>query len=141
MTKQKAKTAPTYLLGSDEQQKWMQKYFFTPGGIGFAEPGIVALDDPTMGAMNITKSSYQIRPEVFNLSWLSKATKVKKEKLKKRLLRLYDEHLIMPVLNGAVQAEGFRLYYWLVKLREGTTPKIKNEFSQWYQNKDEICSS
>ncbi|MBE9467069.1 MAG: AsnC family transcriptional regulator [Bacteroidetes bacterium] len=119
----------------------MQKYFFAPRGIAFAEPGIVALDNPKMSALNITKSSYQIRPEVFNLNWLSEATKVKKEELKKRLLRLYDEHLIILVLNGSVQVEGFGLYYWIVKLREGTSPKIKKEFGDWYQNKDEICSS
>ena len=32
------------------------------------------------------------------------------------------------------------LYYWVVKLKDGTDPKVKAEFAKWYQNKDDICT-
>ena len=33
-----------YLLETEKQQAWMKDYFFAPRGIGFAEPGTVAVD-------------------------------------------------------------------------------------------------
>ena len=35
---------------------------------------------------------------------------------------------------------GWGLYYWVVKLKDGTDPKVKAEFAKWYQNKDDICT-
>ena len=33
------------------------------------------------------------------------------------------------------------LYYWVVKLKDGTDPKVKAEFARMvYQNKDDICT-
>lgn len=134
------KANQVYELGSDQQQQWMKKYFFAPRGVGFLEPGTVPLDDPAMSAYNIAKSAYQIRPDVFNMAWLSKAVGLKKEEIIKRLHRLYDEHLYMLVMNPATQAYGWGLYYWLVKLRQGTSEQAKVRLADWYQNKDDICT-
>jgi len=136
----KAKPEPTYVLGTSEHQKWMQEYAFAPRGIGFTEPGIVALDDPTLDAYNIAKSTYQIYPEVFNLDYVSKALGVSTSEVCERLRRLYDERLIMYVATSNVQVAGFGLYYWFVKLKEGTAPKAKEKLADWFQNKDDICT-
>lgn len=119
------KVAPDYSLGGKNQLKWKEKYFFGPKGIGFLEPGVVGLDDATMSAYNVAKSSYQIHPEVFNLDYLVKSTGLKKTDISKRMLRMYDEHYMMYVMNPATQVYGWGLYYWFVKLKEGTSLKIK----------------
>jgi len=136
----KMEQAQTFNLADESRQHWMRRYHFSPRGIGFLEPGVVALDHPAMSAYNIAKSAYQIRPDVLNLDWVSKATKIPAAEVAKRLSRMYDDHLIMLVMNPATQVWGWGLYYWFVKLREGTPRKTKDEFSEWYQSKDEICS-
>jgi hypothetical protein len=130
----------TYMLGNEEQLKWKQDYFFDPRGNGFLEPGIVPLDHASMSAYNVAKSSYQIHPDVFNMDYLSKSTGLEKEEIIKRMGRLYDEHLIMFVMNPATQVYGWGLYYWFVKLKEGTSKETKAKLSQWFQNKDDICT-
>ncbi len=135
-----AKPAPAYLLGTDEKQKWMGDYFFAPRGLGFLEPGIVGLDDAKMSAYNVAKSSYQIHPEVFNMDYLSKAVGLGRDEIIQRMHRLYDEHLIVYVMNPAVSVYGWGLYYWLVKLREGTAPETKAKLAEWFQDKDDICT-
>jgi len=137
--KEKTEGLP-YDIGGSDRQKWMNKYFFAPRGMGFLEPGIVPLDHPAMSAYNITKSAYQIRPDVFNLDFVAKETGLKKEEIATRISRLYDEHLILFIINPATQVYGWGLYYWIVKLKEGTPESVKAEFSEWYQNKDEICT-
>ncbi|MBZ9690935.1 AsnC family transcriptional regulator [Clostridium botulinum] len=129
-----------YELGTEERQGWMDNYFFRPRGIGFTENGTVPLDSAEMSAYNIAKSCYQIYPEVFNLNYISEATKVEKEEIKKRIRRMYDEHLIMFVMNPATQVYGWGLYYWVVKLKEGTTKEQKAVLSKWFQDKDDICT-
>ncbi|TEB05437.1 hypothetical protein Psch_02478 [Pelotomaculum schinkii] len=140
MSDKQQKDAPAYMLGSDQRQEWMRDYFFAPRGIGFSEPGIVPLDDAAMSAYNVAKSSYQIHPDVFNMDYLSKAVGLGKNEIVKRLHRLYDEHLIMFVMNPATQVYGWGLYYWLVKLKENTPRETKAKLSEWYQNKDDICT-
>ncbi|GAA0182349.1 hypothetical protein SH2C18_47410 [Clostridium sediminicola] len=129
-----------YMLGTDEQLKWKEEYFFGPKGIGYLEPGIVPLDHATMSAYNVAKSSYQIHPDVFNMDYLSKTTGLDKKDIIKRMHRLYDEHLIMFVMNPATQVYGWGLYYWFVKLKEGTSKETKSKLAEWYQNKDDICT-
>lgn len=129
-----------YELGTEETQGWMDNYFFKPRGIGFTENGTVPLDSAEMSAYNIAKSCYQIYPEVFNLNYISKITGVEEEEIKKRIKRMYDEHLIMFVMNPATQVYGWGLYYWVVKLKEGTTKEQKEALSKWFQNKDDICT-
>ncbi|NFT06517.1 AsnC family transcriptional regulator [Clostridium botulinum] len=129
-----------YELGTEERQGWMDNYFFRPRGIGFTENGTVPLDSSEMSAYNIAKSCYQIYPEVFNLNYISEVTKVEKEEIKKRIRRMYDEHLIMFVMNPATQVYGWGLYYWVVKLKEGTTKEQKAVLSKWFQDKDDICT-
>ena len=91
-----------YLLGSDEQQAWMRDYFFAPRGIGFTEPGTVGLDSAEFSAYNVAKSFYQNYPEVFNIAMIQEKTDLAAEEITKRLKRMYDEHLIMFVMNPAV---------------------------------------
>lgn len=129
-----------YFLGTDEQQKWQQNYTFAPRGIGFAEPGLVPLDAAEMSAYNIAKSVYQIHPEVFNMAFLVKETGMDENEIKKRMLRLYNEHLIMFVMNPATQVVGWGLYYWLVKLKDGTPAETKQKLANWFQAKDDICT-
>ncbi|NSW91905.1 MAG: AsnC family transcriptional regulator [Firmicutes bacterium] len=140
MEDKKQRLTPEYLLGTSEQQKWAGNYFFNPRGIGFLEPGCVPLDNAAMSAYNVAKSSYQIRPEVFNIEYISRTLGIGKDEIVKRLHRLYDEHLIMFVMNPATQVYGWGLYYWFVKLKEGVTKEAKAKFSDWYQNKDDICT-
>lgn len=134
------KVNPDYTLGTDGQMKWKEKYFFGPKGIGFLEPGIVGLDDAKMSAYNVAKSAYQIYPEVFNMEYLSKVTGLGKAEIGKRMKRMYDDHLIMFVMNPATQIYGWGLYYWFVKLKEGTSSEEKEELSDWFQRKDDICT-
>jgi len=129
-----------YMIGTESQGKWKNEYFFYPRGIGFFEPGVVALDDAVMSAYNVAKSSYQIRPDVFNMDYLSKSTGMNKKEIIKRMHRLYDERLIMYVMNSATNAMGFGLYYTFVKLKEGTTSEAKAKLSEWFQKKDAICT-
>ena len=129
-----------YLLGSDEQQAWMKDYFFAPRGIGFLEPGTVALDSAELSAYNVAKSFYQNYPEVFNVAYISKKTGISPNEIKKRIKRMYDEHLIMFVMNPAVAVYGWGLYWWEVKLKDGTSPEFKKKLSTWFQNKDDICT-
>ena len=129
-----------YLLGSDEQQAWMKEYFFAPRGIGFLEPGTVALDSAELSAYNVAKSFYQNYPEVFNVAYISKKTGISPDEIKKRIKRMYDEHLIMFVMNPAVAVYGWGLYWWEVKLKDGTSPEFKKKLASWFQNKDDICT-
>lgn len=129
-----------YLLGSDQQQEWMNEYFFAPRGIGFIEPGTVSLDSAEFSAYNVTKSFYQNYPEVFNLEYIHKKTGIGKEEIKKRIKHMYDEHIIMFVMNPAVAVYGWGLYYWVVKLKEGASDSVKQRLSEWFQNKDDICT-
>lgn len=137
---EKIKPEPTYMLGTDEQQQWMRKYNFAPRGIGFSEPGICALDDPSLDAYNIAKSSYQIYPDVFNVDYVAKAVGIKKEEVIERMRRMYDDRLVMYAATSNVQVFGFGLYYWLAKLREGTPGAAKQKLSDWFQAKDDICT-
>ncbi len=129
-----------YSLGTEEQQKWQDKYVFSPRGIAFNEPGVIPLDDAKMSAYNIAKSFYQVYPEVFNINYLAKETGMTASEVKKRIKRLYDEHLIMFVMNPATQVYGWGLYYWLVKLKDGTLKETKQKLAEWYQAKDDICT-
>lgn len=129
-----------YMLGTDEQQAWMKKYFFAPRGVGFAEPGTVGLDSTEFAAYNVAKSFYQTYPEVFNLARVAKEVGIPEEEVHKRMKRMYDEHIIMFVMNPAVAVYGWGLYYWVVKLKDGTDPKVKEKLSNWFQNKDDICT-
>ena len=129
-----------YTLGSDQHQAWMKDYFFAPRGIGFTEPGIVGLDSPEFSAYNVTKSFYQNYPEVFNLAYIAKKTGASADEIKKRLKRMYDDHIIMFIMNPAVSVYGWGLYYWVVKLKDGTPPEVKARLSDWFQNKDDICT-
>jgi hypothetical protein len=129
-----------YTLGTDQQFQWRQKNCFGPGGYGYFEPGIFATDAAECAAYNVVKSFYQNYPDVWNLDYVAKKTGLKKDDIAKRLKRMYDEHLIMFVMNPNVGVYGWGLYYWVVKLKEGTDPKVKEEFIKWYQNKDDICT-
>lgn len=129
-----------YLLGSEEQQAWMQEYFFAPRGIGFTEPGTVGLDSAELSAYNVAKSFYQNYPEVFNLAYISQKTGATEEDIKKRLKRMYRERIIMFTMNPAVAVYGWGLYYWVVKLKDGTDPAVKQKLSEWFQEKDDICT-
>lgn len=129
-----------YILGSEEHQAWMRDYFFAPRGIGFTEPGTVGLDSAQFSAYNVAKSFYQNYPEVFNIPMIAGKTGLEPEEIKRRLKRMYDEHLIMFVMNPAVAVYGWGLYYWVVKLKDGTSPEVKQKLSEWFQNKDDICT-
>lgn len=129
-----------YTLGSDQHQAWMKEDFFAPRGIGFTEPGTVGLDSAEFSAYNVAKSFYQNYPEVFNLAYVSEKTGLAPDEIKSRLKRMYDEHIIMFVMNPAVAVYGWGLYYWVVKLKDGASPEIKRQLSEWFQNKDDICT-
>ena len=133
-------TEKQYLLGTDEQQQWMQEYTFAPRGIGFKEPGVLGMDAKEFSAFNVAKSFYQVHPEVFNLKLVAEKTGVAESEIATRLKRMVDRRLIMFVKNSSVSALGFGLYYWIVKMKKDCPPQAKTQLAEWIQNKDEICT-
>lgn len=129
-----------YTLGSDQHQAWMREYWYAPRGIGFTEPGIVSTDSAEFSAYNVAKSFYQNYPEVFNLKYISDKVGIPAAEVGERIKRMYDQHAIMFVYNPAVAVYGWGLYYWVVKLKDGTDPAVKAKLSEWFQNKDDICT-
>ncbi|WP_010165928.1 hypothetical protein [Candidatus Epulonipiscium viviparus] len=129
-----------YRLGSDQHQAWAKDYFFAPRGIGFREPGIVALDSDQLSAYNVAKSFYQSYPEVFNIEYIAAETGIEPEDIKSRITRMYNERIIMLVINPAVATYGWGLYYWVVKFKPDTPNHVKIKLSEWFQNKDDICT-
>ncbi len=132
--------AKLYKVGTPEQQEYLHDYNFAPKGYAFFEPGIYGNDAKEFVAFNIAKSFYQVYPEVFNLAYIEKSTGIKSEEAKKRLKRLYDEKYMMLVKNSCVGVMGFGLYYWVVKLKKGTTPEQRKELTDWFQENDQICT-
>ncbi|NCB32847.1 MAG: AsnC family transcriptional regulator [Erysipelotrichia bacterium] len=129
-----------YLLGTDERQEWMKKYFFAPHGLGMLEPGIVGNDSAKFAGFNVAKSFYQTHPEVFNLKKVEEKTGIKQKEIAERIKRMYDKRILMLVKNSAVSVYGFGLYYWVVKLKKDITPEQREEVTHWIQYKDEICT-
>lgn len=62
------------------------------------------------------------------------------EDVKARLKKMYDNRQIMLVKNSCVGVLGFGLYYWIVKLKEGLGKEQRQEFVDWMQNNDQICT-
>ena len=129
-----------YKIGTDEQQAYFKDYNLAPRGCAFLEPGVAAKDSKEFVAFNIAKSFYQVYPEVFNLPYISKKVGLSKEEIAKRIKRMYDERLFMLVSNSFVSVMGFGLYYWVVKLKEGTTKEERDELTKWFQENDQICT-
>ena len=48
------------------------------------------------------RSHFELYPEVWNIDYIEKETGIKPEDIKDRLKRMYDEHLIMFVMNPNV---------------------------------------
>lgn len=136
----KSTPTPGYELGTDQRQAWMQKYYFAPRGLGFVEPGIVPLDAADLAAYNVAKSSYQTRPDVFNLAWVAERVGIAPDEVAQRIRRMYDERLIMYVMNPAVSVYGWGLYYWFVKLHHDASDEARQKLHDWYQDKDDICT-
>lgn len=132
--------AKNYRIGTPEKQEYLRDYSFNPKGYAFLEPGVYAADAKQMLAYNIAKSFYQVYPEVFNLERISKLTGLKKEEIKDRIKKMYDNKHIMLALNGCVSIEGFGLYYWVVKCKKDTTKEEREELAKFFQDNDQICT-
>ena len=74
------------------------------------------------------------------MEYVAKKTGMEKEEIKKRIYRMYHEHLLMFVTNSVVSVCGFGLYYWIVKMKEDASPEIKEKLSEWFQNNDNVCT-
>ena len=131
---------PKYMIGSDEQQAYLNDYNWNVKGYSFFEPGVVSTDHKFYSAFNVAKSFYQIYPEVFNLPYIAAAVGLNQEDVKARLKKMYDNRQIMMVKNSCVGVLGFGLYYWIVKLKEGLGKEQRQEFVDWMQNNDQICT-
>ena len=131
---------PKYMIGSDEQQAYLNDYNWNVKGYSFFEPGVVSTDHKFYSAFNVAKSFYQIYPEVFNLPYIAAAVGLKQEDVKARLKKMYDNRQIILVKNSCVGVLGFGLYYWIVKLKEGLGEEQRQEFVDWMQNNDQICT-
>ena len=131
---------PKYMIGSDEQQAYLNDYNWNVKGYSFFEPGVVSTDHKFYSAFNVAKSFYQIYPEVFNLPYIAAAVGLNQEDVKARLKKMYDNRQIMLVKNSCVGVLGFGLYYWIVKLKEGLGKEQRQEFVDWMQNNDQICT-
>lgn len=130
----------SYLIGTDEQQAYMDDYNIPSRGYGFFEPGVVATDAKEFSAFNVAKSFYQVYPEVFNLKYISSVTKLSEEEIKKRIDAMYHNQQIMLVFNPAVEIMGYGLYYWVVKMKENTPKEEKDALYREFQNNDQICT-
>lgn len=116
--------------------------YWTASVFGTLEPFVAEfVADPTMGGYNIAKSSYQTRPDVFNLAYLAKEVGISKDEVEKRLEKMINEHTIMLVQNPHTYAMGWALFSWLAKLRKGATPEQKEEVLNHIQNQDETCTA
>jgi len=119
---------------------WRSRYRLPPRGIGYLEPGMV---DPNSGetlAYRIAKSIYQQRPDVFNLAWLCRESRLDRQEIQHRFRRLYDERLVMLAAAPAVQIYGQGLYYWFNKIHAGTLGGVKDLVSESCQKNDAIWS-
>ena len=105
-------TEKQYLLGTDEQQQWMQEYTFAPRGIGFKEPGVLGMDAKEFSAFNVAKSFYQVHPEVFNLKLVAEKTGVAESEIAARLKRMCRS----PVDHVCEEFFRFRSGFWVVLL-------------------------
>ena len=127
---------------SEGLQRYLHNYWTAPSVFGTLEPFVAEFAaDPTLGGYNIAKSSYQTRPDVFNLAYLAKEVGISEDEVEKRLKKMIDEHTIMLVQNPNTYIMGWSIYYWVVKLREGATPEQKEEVLDHIQNKDETCTA
>ena len=129
-----------YKLGTSEQQEYLRSYNYVPKGYCFLEPGAVASDSNDYAAYNIAKSFYQVYPEVFNISYISKVTGLKEDDIKARIKKMYENREFMLVYNPCVSVSGFGLYYWVVKLKKDTTKEEREELTKWFQDNDQICT-
>lgn len=129
-----------YLIGTDEQQAYMQDYNWNLKGYAYFEPGVVSTDHKFYSAFNVAKSFYQVYPEVFNIKYIKDKVGLEEEEIKKRIKRMYDKHQIMLVKNSCVSAMGFGLYYWVVKLKDNISDDDRNRIVTWMQDNDQICT-
>ena len=128
-----------YTIGTDQQQAWMKKtVFHLEDTVTLNREHILSMLQKLQHTMSRSHFIKSIRK--FGISIILKRTGIKPDDIKDRLKRMYDEHLIMFVMNPNVGVYGWGLYYWVVKLKDGTDPKVKAEFAKWYQNKDDICT-
>lgn len=129
-----------FIIGTDEQQSYMDDYTWNLKGYSYFEPGVVSTDHKFYSAFNVAKSFYQVYPEVFNLKHISEKTGLNTEQIKERIRIMYDRHEIMLVKNSCVGILGFGLYYWVVKLKDGISKEDRQRLIDWMQNNDQICT-
>jgi hypothetical protein len=135
---EKAKMA--YRIGTPDQQQYMHKYNYIPHGYGSVEPGVTAADAKEYVAFNIAKSMYQTHPDVFNLPYVAEKLGIPAKEVGERIAKMYKNRYLMLVANSCVNISGWGLYYWVVKLKKGTTAKDRKDLSDWFQNNDQICT-
>lgn len=130
----------SYLIGTDEQQAYMDDYNIPSRGYGFFEPGVVAPDAKEFVAFNVAKSFYQVYPEVFNLKYIAEKTGLEETEIAKRIKAMYRNQQIMLVFNPPVEIMGYGLYYWVVKMKDGTPKEERDALYKEFQENDQICT-
>jgi len=63
------------------------------------------------------------------------------DEVTKRIVRMYNDHLLLVPTDAALQTVGFALFYMVVKLKKGTSDKRKQEISAMIRDNDYACTS
>jgi len=79
--------------------------------------------------------------DLLNKETVAKELNLGIEDVTKRIIRMYNDHLLLVPTDAALQTVGFGLFYMLLKLKKGTPEKRKQEISALIRDNDYICTS
>ena len=82
-----------------------------------------------------------VNHNLLNKETVAKELNLGIDEVTKRIIRMYDDHLLLVPTDAALQTVGFALFYMLVKLKKGTSDRRKQEISALIQNNDYACTS
>jgi|GEM_PF-377369 len=116
-----------------DRPDWTDECRFPSRGLAFREPNAVPSNHPRMSAFHLGRLVSRFQADAFNLGWLSSRTDIDISRLRIRINRMFDEGLIAPVLFPALQTRGWGMYYWFVKLADGTPDAAKGLLSERFR--------
>jgi translation elongation factor EF-1beta len=82
---------------------------------------------------------YATTADIFNVSNISREVKVNEEEVKRRLQRMFNDHLALLATNTPVQTIGFGLYFLCIKLGADDREK-KNELFEKFLTDSHFCT-
>jgi len=79
--------------------------------------------------------------DLLNKETVAKELNLGIDEVTKRIIRMYNDHILLVPTDAALQTVGFGLFYMLLKLKKGTSEKRKQEISALIRDNDYICTS